>query len=59
MRLLIGIIVGSALTVGGAYVVDSASTGPDVRPMVNWDVVGKNFNGFTATVKDGLKKIAG
>ena len=46
MRLLLGIILGAALTVGGAYLYDShnASNAAEAparvqRPMVNWDVV--------------------
>ena len=46
MRVLFGMIVGAALTIGGAYVHDSvyasAPTEPPAagadRPMVNWDV---------------------
>jgi len=46
MRVLFGMIVGAALTIGGAYVHDSVyasvsaeppAAGAD-RPMVNWDV---------------------
>lgn len=47
MRLLLGIVLGAALTIAGAYIYDSNHTGVagnDVtitteRPMVNWDVV--------------------
>jgi hypothetical protein len=46
MRLLLGMVLGAALTIGLAYMHDSAATpsasspGPsEVRPMVNWDVV--------------------
>jgi len=47
MRLLLGIILGAALTIAGAYIYDQNNTGVasnDVtitteRPMVNWDVV--------------------
>jgi len=53
MRLLFGIVLGVMLTVGVAFIVDSAATGPGVttgsgsatvdhRKMVNWDVVGDN-----------------
>lgn len=46
MRVLFGMIVGAALTIGGAYMHDSVyasvSTEPPAvtadRPMVNWDV---------------------
>ena len=61
MRLLLGMILGAALTVGGAYVSDTATkpsgSGADSRPMVNWDVVGRNVDAFTAMVKDGWAKL--
>ena len=44
MRLFFGIIFGIALTVGGAYVVDSTA-GAGAARMVNWDVVTKNVEG--------------
>lgn len=59
MRLLLGIILGCALTIGGAYVVDSMNSGANARPMVNWDVVGKALDGITGMARDGWKKIAG
>ena len=31
-----------ALTVGGAYICDTAA-GAGAKPMVNWDVVGENW----------------
>jgi hypothetical protein len=63
MRLLIGMILGAALTVGVAYVSDtstkSTGSGLDSRPMVNWDVVGKNFDSVTAMIKQGWNKLTG
>jgi hypothetical protein len=56
MRLLLGIILGCALTIGGAYVADMTA-GP--QPMVNWDVVGKHVNTLTGLARDGWKKITG
>ena len=47
MHLFLGIILGCALTIGGAYVADIAAS----THMVNWHVVGKHMN-------DGWKKIA-
>jgi hypothetical protein len=58
MRLLLGIIIGAALTVGGAYVTDAAS-GAEAKPMVNWDVVAKNFDEVSAVTRAGWKKITG
>jgi hypothetical protein len=58
MRLILGIIIGGALTVGGAYVADkSAAAG--AQPMVNWDVVSKNVDSLTSMARDGWKKITG
>ena len=45
MRILLGMILGAALTVGGAYAVDTMQGAPngssatEQRRMVNWDVV--------------------
>jgi hypothetical protein len=44
MRFILGIIIGCAITVGAAYVVDAtSSSGPDAKQMVNWDVVAKRL----------------
>ena len=59
MRLLFGMILGAALTVGAAYISDTSKTGAEARPMVNWDVVGKNVEAFTAMVKQGWAKLTG
>lgn len=63
MRLLLGMILGAALTVGGAYLSDTASKSTvssiDARPMVNWDVVGKNFDSVTAMIKQGWNRLTG
>ena len=59
MRFFLGLIIGFALTIGGAYVVDNMNSGPGARPMVNWDVVAKNIDGVVALARDGWKKIAG
>ena len=58
MRLILGIIIGGALTIGGAYVAD-ISAAPGGQPMVNWEVVGKNVNTLTGLARDGWKKITG
>jgi hypothetical protein len=58
MRLILGIILGIALTMGGAYVADSMAA-PGQQPMVNWSVVGKNFETLTNLARDGWKKITG
>jgi hypothetical protein len=58
MRLILGIILGALLTLGGAYVADSRVPA-DQKPMVNWDVVTKNANDFTAWVKVQWNKLTG
>jgi len=58
MRLILGIILGAALTVGGAYIADTAA-GAGAKPMVNWDVVAKNFDEVSAVTRAGWKKITG
>jgi len=59
MRLILGIIVGIALTVGGAYVTDTMSPPDAGTKMVNWDVVAKNLNTVTSLAREGWKKITG
>ena len=65
MRLLLGIIIGIGLTVGGAYLYDSfggptdnASGATAARPMVNWDVVDKNWQRATSRVKREWDRLA-
>jgi uncharacterized protein RhaS with RHS repeats len=66
MRFLLGIIVGIALTIGGAYIYDSSGTGAadtsstatTGRPMVNWDVVDKNWQRATSRVRREWDKLA-
>jgi hypothetical protein len=59
MRFILGIIIGCALTVGGAYVVDTMSSPATAPKMVNWDVVAKNLDTVTTLAREGWKKIAG
>jgi hypothetical protein len=59
MRMLVGIIVGCALTIGGAYVVDHTNPPAGAAPLVNWDVVAKNIDDVTALAREGWKKITG
>jgi hypothetical protein len=59
MRLLLGIILGAALTIGGAYIYDRSTAGvastefptTAARPMVNWDVVSVKWHGLTQGAK--------
>ena len=59
MRLIFGMILGAALTVGGAYIADTGKSGPEARPMVNWDVVGKNTDTVMTMIKQGWAKLTG
>jgi len=59
MRFILGIIIGGALTVGGAYVADRVSAAAAKPIMVNWDVVAKNFDSVTTRAREGWRKIAG
>lgn len=67
MRVLFGIVLGSVLTVGGAYLYDArhtsaeaATTGTAIhRPLVNWDVVGRKWDRLTHRVRAEWGRIAG
>ncbi len=64
MRTFLGIILGIALTIGGAFVADGLrpAAGPDgteVRPMVNWDVVGEKCKTLATAVQDGWNRLTG
>ena len=69
MRFFLGMIVGALLLVGFVYLTDASSSGPatnasattttaDTRPMVNWDVVDRNWQNFTHGVRNTWNKIA-
>jgi hypothetical protein len=59
MRLIVGIIIGGALTVGGAYIADTVSAAGAQPVMVNWDVVAKNLDSVTTLARAGWKRIVG
>lgn len=67
MRLLLGVILGATLTILGAYISDSLTTGPALtsapttqqRTMVNWNVVGGNWQHFRNRVQDEWIKLTG
>jgi hypothetical protein len=59
MRVFFGMILGCALTVGGAYIADKTLSGPGVLPMVNWEIVAKNVDGMITLARDGWKKLTG
>jgi len=65
MRFVLGIIVGAILTIGLAYLSDASISGPsnattqtEQRPMVNWDVVDKNWQNLTSEVRNTWHKLA-
>ena len=57
--MVLGLILGSAITVGGAYLADNMSTTRESRPMVNWDVVAQNVDNIMVLARDSWRKIAG
>ena len=61
MRLLFGIILGVFFTISGAYIYDTAmppsATSVDARPMVNWDVVSRNWQGATTRLRQEFAKL--
>lgn len=61
MRVLFGMVLGALLTIGVAYIHDTrvAETATIERPMVNWDVVGKNWHQFTARMRDEWNRLTG
>jgi hypothetical protein len=66
MRLLFGIILGAAITIGGAYIYDSshhavaAANAPTAaqRPLVNWDVVALKWGHLTDRARAEWRRIA-
>ena len=67
MRFLLGIIVGAILTIGVAYLSDASTSGSsnaaaqanaEQRPMVNWDVVNKNWQNLSSGVRNTWNKLA-
>lgn len=67
MRVLIGIILGGALTVGSAYIYDSHNARVSAdnaqaslqRPLVNWDVVGSKWQQLTVRARAEWTRLAG
>ena len=64
MRIFLGMILGAILTVVGAYSYDvvtgkmaatvdtPSNVAMDERPMVNWDIVGKNWQHLETNVRE-------
>jgi hypothetical protein len=40
MRTIIAFLLGIAVTIGAAYIHDTATADPTVKPLVNWDQLG-------------------
>ncbi len=63
MRFLLGIIVGAALTVLTAYVVDNRAavvgveTTTTTHKMVNWDIVSQNWQQFSDRVRGEWRRL--
>ncbi len=49
MRFILGVIIGAALTICGAYVADK-TTAAGAETMVNWDVIGNNVTGLAGAI---------
>jgi len=69
MRVFIGMILGAILTVLGAYLFDHLATGPATtasesesatapRTMVNWDIVGRNWQSVKLQLNQGWTKLS-
>jgi hypothetical protein len=60
MRLILGMILGAALTIDGAYLVDtSKAPGAEQQRMVNWEVVSRNVDSLTTMIRQGWSKLTG
>jgi hypothetical protein len=69
MRVFLGMIFGAMLTVVGAYSYDvltgkevttaelPANVAPDQRPMVNWDVVGRNWQHLETNLREMAARV--
>jgi hypothetical protein len=66
MRTLFGIILGVALTIGGAYLYDSShalnaanTTASVEKPMVNWDIVNTKWQHLTERARSEWNRVTG
>ena len=59
MRFLLGLVLGVALTIGGAFIYDARSAATtEGQPMVNWQVVGRNWDAITERARVELERLA-
>jgi len=65
MRVLFGIIFGAVLTIGGAYAYDSHNalaanaSASTARPLVNWELVGSEWQKLSARARTEWTRLAG
>jgi hypothetical protein len=66
MRLLLGIVLGGALTVGGAYIYDSHNARSSAntraaaqRSLVNWDVVATKWQHLNECARTKWARLTG
>jgi hypothetical protein len=66
MQTIFGFIIGVAVTIGVAYLHDASITAPSVnanasvtteKQMVNWDVVGTNWQELKTNISQGWRKL--
>ncbi|HXW71520.1 MAG TPA: hypothetical protein VEK34_08775 [Methylocella sp.] len=62
MRIFLGIVIGIALTIGAAYIADSArgtnaSAEISDRPFVNWDVIDDELKALSAMLGEKWSSI--
>lgn len=59
MRFLFGLIVGVALTVGGAWWIDTNRLGGLDGPLVNWERVDRGFDYVREGVMGQVRRVTG
>jgi hypothetical protein len=57
MRTIIAFLLGIAVTIGAAYVHDTATAGPSAKPLVNWDQLGDVTRDLVDAVKTQWSKL--
>ena len=57
MRSLFAFILGIAVTIGAAYVRDSATAGTTTKPLVNWDQLGEVTAGAIDAARSQWNKL--
>ena len=61
MRLILGMLIGAALTIGAAYVHDTKVRGPlaDRQRLVNWEVAGDLARNTYDGIRDQIREWTG